>query len=663
MKVVLIILLILFLSITFLLGVTIINISRDPGDLEDYNPETAESSGSKITTPDSKGITIDDFRRISRMDMENTGTDEKENETVEDDGAASVPPDEEVQESSQDQEEEPDETTAQDEIEETAEEDTGGAEAEEIEDNTIKIFLDGDMENGIYLGQTICDKESAEAAELYGEEFKNTGFKFTYKNDDISFLPGSTHYLYIYFYCAESGWDYIRKEINLPGEKVCEKNIIIFIDEPEEKIIIDSLQLIKGWAVDLRNDNGPGIGGVELYLDGPKDYGKFIGNLQYNFPRPGVVEFFENQNYLNSGYHFYRTVDLEPGSIHTLFIYAFSSEDNAFNYEKREIYLSGIKEEKAVIKAQININELSLNNKIELTGWAAGKKALEDYLEQKQETQDETRESNDGRSIKKLVFVSNRDGGKNIYSINIDGTELTRLTYHSGGGFYPEVSPDGEKIAYTSDIGGVWQVMTMDWDGGNEKQITHNNFRSAYPSWSFDGKYIYFETYADGDWELFRIKSDGTGQKRLTFDSNSYDWHPSAHPYQYKIIYESGVTGHENIYIMNHDGSGKRKMVSDGPRRRVPDVSYDESKITYMRYSGSNSDIWIMDYSGQNETRLTSNPDWDGHPSFSPDGTFIVYEEKKGSREDLILIDLASGGKINITNSSSVDEDASFLYR
>ena len=70
-----------------------------------------------------------------------------------------------------------------------------------------------------------------------------------------------------------------------------------------------------------------------------------------------------------------------------------------------------------------------------------------------------------------------------------------------------------------------------------------------------------------------------------------------------------------------------------------------------------------MDYSGQNETRLTFNSDWDGHPSFSPDGKYIVYEEKKGSREDLILIDLASGGKTNITNSSSVDEDASFLYQ
>ena len=205
--------------------------------------------------------------------------------------------------------------------------------------------------------------------------------------------------------------------------------------------------------------------------------------------------------------------------------------------------------------------------------------------------------------------------------------------------------------------------MIMDWDGNNKRQITSNNFRSAYPSWSHDSEYIYFEGYIDGDWELFRIRSNGSEQKRLTFNSSSHDWHPNGHPYEYKIIFESGATGHENIYVMNSDGSGVYNITGDGPRRRVPDVSTDGNKITYMRYSGDNSDIWIMDYNGQNETRLTDNPDWDGHPSFSPDGKYIVYEERKGSNENLVLIDLTNGARFNLTGSSNVNKDASFLYR
>jgi TolB protein len=306
------------------------------------------------------------------------------------------------------------------------------------------------------------------------------------------------------------------------------------------------------------------------------------------------------------------------------------------------------------------MQKLNQDSIIEITGWAVDK----NVLKEKQMLEEKVSEIDGEYSIKKVVYTSTRDGNENIYSINLDGTGLTRLTDHPGSDLYPEASPDGKKIAYTSDIGGIWQIMIMDWDGKNKKQITYNHFRSGYPSWSYDSKYIYFEAYIDGDWELFRIKSDGTEQKRLTFNPNFHDWHPNGHPYNYEIIYESGITGQENIYVMDHNGSGKRNVCDDGPRRRAPDVSPDGSRITYMSYSGDNSEIWIMDYNGQNEIRLTDNPDWDGHPSFSPDGKYIVYEEGKESvEEDLILMDLITGQRINITNSPYIDADASFLYQ
>lgn len=541
----------------------------------------------------------------------------------------------------------------------------GGKEEEEeskekIKDGTIRFFLDGDMENGIYLGETISKLESAESLQKYGEDFKNTGFKFVIKNNsELNLSPGSTHYVYIYFYTEKSGWDYLREEINLSGIENCEKKITISIDKPEENSIITSLDSIEGWAVDLRSKENPGIKNIEIYLDGPRGYGKSAGKASYGEPEEIVALYLESYNYLNSGYRLEKPIKLEPGSTHTIFVYAFSSIDNSFNYKKIDIYLSGIKEEKAIINAQVNTQKFRQDNIIEINGFAIDKKTLEEKLK----AEKERIEGSGEYTIRKIIFNSNRDGNENIYSINIDGTGLTRLTNNPGSDMYPEVSPDGSKIAYTSDIGGVWQIMIMDWDGGNKKQITHNNFRSAFPSWSYDSKYIYFEAYIDGDWELYRIKSDGTEQQRLTFNPGSHDWHPNGHPHSYRIIYESGTTGHENIYVINHDGSGKRKIGRDDSRRRVPDVSSTGTLITYMRYTGKNCDIWIMDYNGQNETRLTDNPGEDGHPAFSPDDKYIVYEEQKGSRENIIIIELATGKKTNITNSPYIDKDGSFLYR
>ena len=275
MKAILIILIILSLAVTSLFGITIINRNKDTDNKDEYSLETEEKSEDSITTsPDSQVGTVDDAQEISKIDMDNMEAGDEESVTAEEDLTDEIQDDETASDTLQDGEEEAAQT-AQDETEEDDEE------AEEIiEDNTIRVFLDGDMENGIYLGETICDLKSAEASGLYGEELENTGFKFTYKNSDISFLPGSTHYIYIYFYSTGSGWDYVREEINLPGEKAGERNIIISIDKPQEKAITESLELIEGWALDLRNDENPGIEKVEIYLNGPKDYGKSIGSVQ-----------------------------------------------------------------------------------------------------------------------------------------------------------------------------------------------------------------------------------------------------------------------------------------------------------------------------------------------------------------------------------------------
>ncbi len=669
MRFIIIILLIIFLSISTLLSIAVISTTKDAESRETTaeGPLSAKPKD-KNKLPVSRVETINDIQKFFITNREYISKDISDTpagdtadgpETPDDKDDSSLDSANQDAEVADNKQNEDRENTDEEETTEEEEENR-----EEIKAGTIKFFLDGDMENGIYLGETTSNLESAEALQLYGEDFINTGFKFNIKNDsNLNLEAGSNHYIYIYFYTRQSEWGYTRQQVSLSGEEKCEKKITIFVEKPEDKIITSSLKIIKGWAVDLRNKENPGISNIEIYLDGPESYGKFIGNAEYGTPREDVAGYLENSNYLNSGYTFENLIDLEPGSTHTIFIYAFSSVDNSFNYETRDIYLSGIREEKAIINARIDTQKFNDENIIEITGLAIDKNVLEQYLEEKRKAVEESSTDTGRYNTKKIIFNSNRDGNENIYSINIDGTGLTRLTGSTGSDLYPEVSPDGEKIAYTADIGGVWQIMVMDWNGDNKKQITTGNHRCAYPSWSYDGKYIYFEIYSDGDWEIYRIKSDGTEQKRLTFNRDSHDWHPTGHPSEYMVIYESGTTGHENIYVMNHDGSGKRKICTDGPRRRVPDVSPDGSKITYMRYSDRYADIWIMDYTGQNETRLNSNPEEDGHPSFSPDGKYIIYEERKGSREDLILIDLVTGEKTNLTNSSYIDKDGSFLYR
>ena len=550
---------------------------------------------------------------------------------------------------------------------------TVDAAGEEPEQDTVRIYFDGDMENGIYLGAASYGTASSRAAELYGPDLADTGFSFRWKDTGLDLEPGSTHFVYIYYYNTENGWDYLRQEINITGPKPGNADIKIFIDEPGEKKAIDTLQRIRGWALDSTASGSTGISRVRVFLNGPRGFGLELGEADYGIPRSGVVDFYQNQDFLYSGYNM--DLDgpgLEPGTKHTLFIYA-EGQSGAYNFEKTDVYISGERQEKAVIEASVDIQALVSDDTLIIEGYAVSRDQVQEFLQKQQQessagdasqaSDSDLSQDRDGYSIRKVVFKSNRDGNYNIYSIDLDGSDWQRLTDNNGDDLYPEVSPDGKKIAYTADIGGVWQIMIMDWDGSGKRQITNNSYRSAYPAWSHDMKYIFFEAYLDGDWELFRINTDGSGQKRLTHNSGGHDWHPSAHPFDSKVIFESGMPGHDDIYIMNSDGSAVSRIFSRHERRRTPDMSPDSTKLTYTRYFGDNSEVYYADIRDQDEIRITTNGDWDGHPMFSPDGKLIVYEQRSGGKEDIIIYDIQTGQKTNITNTGYKDSDGCFMYQ
>ena len=90
--------------------------------------------------------------------------------------------------------------------------------------------------------------------------------------------------------------------------------------------------------------------------------------------------------------------------------------------------------------------------------------------------------SPDGR----IAFVSDRDGSVELYVMEADGSNLTRLTYNAGftGAF--RWSPDGGRIAFSSDRDGVRELYVMAADGSNPTRVTHTVGFNEQIAWSFD---------------------------------------------------------------------------------------------------------------------------------------------------------------------------------
>ncbi len=110
--------------------------------------------------------------------------------------------------------------------------------------------------------------------------------------------------------------------------------------------------------------------------------------------------------------------------------------------------------------------------------------------------------SPDGRRI---AFVSERDGNADIYAMNADGTDITRLAGNDYDDYAPVWSPDGRRIAFVSHLltpfptgdGGKLhflssEIYAMNADGSDLTRLTNNDLEDRNPAWSPDGHRIAF---------------------------------------------------------------------------------------------------------------------------------------------------------------------------
>ncbi len=235
----------------------------------------------------------------------------------------------------------------------------------------------------------------------------------------------------------------------------------------------------------------------------------------------------------------------------------------------------------------------------------------------------------------KIVFVSERDNNPEIYSMNADGTNQTRLTSNSAYDYSPNWSPDGTKIAFVSNRGtgqnttGTvnkinYKIFVMNADGSDQVLLTDNSIDDESPKWSPDGKKLAFVSTRDGNPEIYVINSDGTNLVRLT-NNKTYDLMPAWSPDGTKIAFRADRDGNPEIYSMNADGSNQTRLTDNSVADESPGWSPDGTKIAFVSKRDNVidetgivvSEIYIMNADGYNINRLTNNNFEDYFPNWS----------------------------------------------
>ena len=257
----------------------------------------------------------------------------------------------------------------------------------------------------------------------------------------------------------------------------------------------------------------------------------------------------------------------------------------------------------------------------------------------------------------RIAFMSYRgDKKEEIYVMDADGMNVTRLTDNEIWEWGPTWSSDGQRITFWAGVDANIEIYEMDADGTNIIQLTNNEEDDRAPSWSPDGRRIAVSSRPDGNWKIYVMDADGTEKTRLT---SSEGWvreeEPAWSPDGRRIAFMSTLYGKDEIHVINANGTDETRLTSNDVWDTDPSWSPDGRRIAFASSRDGNKEIYVMDADGTNVTRLTNAPKSDDRPVWSPDGNRIAFESERDGNSEIYVMDADGTNVTRLTNHPASD--------
>jgi DNA-binding winged helix-turn-helix (wHTH) protein/Tol biopolymer transport system component len=248
-----------------------------------------------------------------------------------------------------------------------------------------------------------------------------------------------------------------------------------------------------------------------------------------------------------------------------------------------------------------------------------------------------------------------------------------------------QISPDGKSIAFafgqSENAGNEFGLAEIDIESGVERALTTEQFFNIkYLTWLPNRAGLLFTASKIPNkhfriWKLSAV--DGTA-KPLTKDSETYsalslnkeanilvstqvkqDFHLFISGIQNptlsrnltegatvtfapdgKIIFSSSISGNDEIWSVNSDGSGQKQLTNNGADESAPAASPDGRSIFFSSNRTGKVHVWRMNADGSGQVQVTQKEG--GFPlSVSPDGNWLYYTS--GTKRTLMRVAIQSG--------------------
>jgi TolB protein len=275
----------------------------------------------------------------------------------------------------------------------------------------------------------------------------------------------------------------------------------------------------------------------------------------------------------------------------------------------------------------------------------------------------------------RIIFSSERNGNFDLYRMNSDGSDLSRLTDNPAEDWLPYCSPDGSQIVFSSDRDGLHQLYMMPVDGGEATRLTHTDYANNSPSWSPDGSEIAFSSGGNtAVSNLFAIRPDGTNLRQITdmpgYNFLSPTWSPDGSRLAAEggklgetIATEWGVAGRTQIWTFASDGSDPIRLTSLDAYNGYPAWSPTGATIVFDSTLEGWADVMAVNVDDGSIANLTQDPRENEFAAWSPDGQQIAFVAGRDGNNEIYVMNADGTNPTRLTNHAAADSAPAWCRR
>ena len=267
----------------------------------------------------------------------------------------------------------------------------------------------------------------------------------------------------------------------------------------------------------------------------------------------------------------------------------------------------------------------------------------------------------DGVARTRLAFTSDRDAeastgrpmpdagpGKEIYLMDYDGVSQKRLTFNRNLNIGAAWGPGGRMLAYASYLsGGPADILLTMLDGRPATRPARGADWAAnhQPAISPDGSRIAFVSSQGGQtgyYDVWIVNRDGTDMRNLTpGTARSSEGAPSWSPNGQTLAFTSDRTGTNQIFIMNADGTGVRRVTFAEKCDRPSWSALNFIAYTLERPGGK--DVAVLDLSKMESRVLTDGLGSNEQPTVAPNGRHVAFVTTRFGKRQIAIVDYPDG--------------------